>query len=123
MEVIPDGLVLLQEIVEVPDGLETFINFVSFIYVHICAYISEFGCQMHDKASHARSDDTKTLKREIVHYLPLDWKNEVIMPPILIGGGKTLKSTTRGFHHPYLARLLCPRRQLDEFDIDPKYSD
>ncbi|KAM6493033.1 hypothetical protein JOM56_011167 [Amanita muscaria] len=75
---------------------------------------------MHKKASNARSDDTKALKKEIARYLPYDLKNDVLTPPFPVSDGKLGKSLTRGFYHKVCAQNLCPRRLLDQFDIDPK---
>ena len=79
MELIPNGPRLLEEIVEEKNGLDTFIDFVSLIYAHI---FTDFGLQMHEKASNARSDDTKALKKAIIEYIPLDLTSGAIIPPI-----------------------------------------
>ncbi|KAK2460125.1 hypothetical protein APHAL10511_007858, partial [Amanita phalloides] len=113
MELIPNGPVLLKEIVEERNGLDTFINFMSVIYAHI---FTDFGLQMHQKASNTCSDDTKVLKKAIIEYIPLNLNStsEVIFPCIQA----TIKHN-QGFNHQQTARLLCPRHKLDEFDIDP----
>lgn len=111
MELIPNGPRLLEEIVEEKNGLDTFIDFVSLIYAHI---FTDFGLQMHEKASNARSDDTKALKKAIIEYIPLDLTSGAIIPPIR----PTVKHD-RGFNHQHTARLLCPRLDLDEFNVDP----
>ncbi|KAM6491676.1 hypothetical protein JOM56_012920 [Amanita muscaria] len=100
IQLIPDGLKILEEIAEVEDGIRNFIKY------------------MHKKSTLARSDDTKALKKEIGRYLPYDWENDAIVLPV--ADGKNGKGSTRGFHHSACARNLCPRRLLDEFDMDPK---
>ncbi|KAK2459412.1 hypothetical protein APHAL10511_008567 [Amanita phalloides] len=102
IELIPDGLKILEEIHVVKDGIRLFVRF------------------MHKKASSARADDTKALKKDITRYMPYDPANNVITPPLPICDGKYGKSTTRGFNHQACAWALCPQCLLDDFDIDPK---
>ncbi|KAK2461361.1 hypothetical protein APHAL10511_006623 [Amanita phalloides] len=102
IELIPDGLQILEEIHAVKDGIQLFTKF------------------MHKKASASHSDDTKALKKDIARYLLYNPANNIIMPLLPISDGKYGTSTTRGFNHLACAQSLCPRCLLDEFDIDPK---
>ncbi|TFY51238.1 hypothetical protein EVJ58_g10673 [Rhodofomes roseus] len=61
--------------------------------------------------SAARTDDISRLKYEALVHLPLV---EGIDPP-----GPKLSKTSRGWHCPATARMLCPRTMRDEFDADP----
>jgi hypothetical protein len=72
--------------------------------------------QMVDAAKGARSDDTGGLKMKVVLYIAFNPKQDPCIPPIT---NKKSKSD-RGFNHPMIARLLCPRRLLDQYDMDPE---
>ncbi|KAI6116785.1 hypothetical protein EDD16DRAFT_1727213 [Pisolithus croceorrhizus] len=63
--------------------------------------------------SNQRSTDLGSIKHAGLTYMLHD--GEAFNP--LIGKGED--KTTRGFNHPQIARLLCPRKKLDSFDEDP----
>jgi hypothetical protein len=71
---------------------------------------------MVDAAKGARSDDTGGLKMKAVLYIPLNPKQDPCIPPITNEKSKS----DRGFNHPMIARLLCPRKLLDQYDMDPE---
>jgi len=60
---------------------------------------------MNEKISGARSDDSGSLRDDALNYLIWD-TDERLNPPI---AKKMPKSGTRGFNHPQLGYLLCPR--------------
>ena len=60
------------------------------------------------KARNQRSSDTGELKEKIVSYFA--------QPPPRPTDGT---SPSRGFNCATYARLLCPRRRLEDFDRDP----
>jgi hypothetical protein len=72
--------------------------------------------QMVDAAKGARSDDTGGLKMKAVLYIPLNPKQDPCIPPITNEKSKS----DRGFNHAMVARLLCPRKLLDQYDTDPE---
>jgi hypothetical protein len=45
-----------------------------------------------------------------------DFEQDALTPPI----PKSNMKSGRGFNHPVIAQMLCPRAQLDEFDEDPQ---
>ncbi|TFK38280.1 hypothetical protein BDQ12DRAFT_723616 [Crucibulum laeve] len=71
--------------------------------------------QLSSAAATARQEDTAALKNRILGYIHLDMLNGVLKPPLTSAHAKSL----RGFNHPEIARLLCPIKQLGEFDADP----
>ena len=71
---------------------------------------------MTDAAKGARSDDTGGLKMKAVLYIPLNPKQDACVPPITNEKSKS----DRGFAHPMISCLLCPRRLLGEFHLDPE---
>jgi hypothetical protein len=71
---------------------------------------------MVDAAKGARSDDTGGLKMKAVLYIPLKPKLDTCIPPITNEKSKS----DRGFNHPMISRLLCPRKLLDQYDTDPE---
>lgn len=73
-------------------------------------------CQMENAANSARCDDTGSLKHNGLQYLLKDPAKDTFDPPILKTHGKAV----RGWNHPATARLLCPARDIVEFDEDPK---
>lgn len=66
---------------------------------------------MTEKAQSQRSSDSSDLKDKILHYLP----EQPGLAPVI----SRLKSVMRGFNSPIFARLLVPRRMLDEFNQNP----
>jgi hypothetical protein len=84
----------------------------------ICAYMHLFltFCQMENAANSARCDDTGSLKHNGLQYLLRDPAKDRFDPPILKTHGKAV----RGWNHPLTARLLCPARDIIEFDEDPE---
>ncbi|KAI0059026.1 hypothetical protein BV25DRAFT_1918739 [Artomyces pyxidatus] len=68
---------------------------------------------MQAAANNARSVDTSLLKKSV---------QELIALPESLGPCKiqpTLKKSERGGNHPQLARLICPIKDLADFDQDP----
>ena len=44
-----------------------------------------------------------------------DFEQDTLTPPI----PKSKMKSDHGFNHPVIARMLCPRAVLNEFDEDP----
>ncbi|KAG6906098.1 hypothetical protein DXG01_015939 [Tephrocybe rancida] len=63
----------------------------------------------------AKTDDTSSLKKDIIKYL-MEKTDEEIKPRIPTGGLKVY----RGFTNPVTARHLCPSKMLQKFDADPE---
>ncbi|KAI6140298.1 hypothetical protein BKA82DRAFT_29253 [Pisolithus tinctorius] len=62
------------------------------------------------------SMDLGSVKHAGLAYIPLDMHGTFALnPPLLKGEDKS----DRGFNHPQLAELLCPRKKLDLFKKDP----
>ncbi|KAF7761689.1 hypothetical protein Agabi119p4_9681 [Agaricus bisporus var. burnettii] len=75
----------------------------------------EIFCTWMDKwADDARNEDTSSLKKNAMKYLPLDPFKTPVMPPIPTSGKEL-----RGFNHVMTARLLTPMKDIAEFDNDP----
>jgi hypothetical protein len=72
--------------------------------------------QLNNAASGARADDTASLLHAGLDYVEMETLTGQLLPHIQ---AKALKCESRGFHHPVLARLLCPAKWLAEFDADP----
>jgi hypothetical protein len=72
---------------------------------------------MESAANAARCDDTGSLKHTGLQYMLNDPTKDRFDPPILKSHSKAL----RGWNHPQTARLLCPARDIAEFDVDPQY--
>lgn len=72
---------------------------------------------MESAANAARCDDTGSLKHTGLQYMLSDPAKDRFDPPILKSHSKAL----RGWNHPQTARLLCPARDITEFDMDPQY--
>jgi hypothetical protein len=72
---------------------------------------------MVDAGKGARADDTGGLKMKAAMYIPLNPRQEACFPPITNEKSKS----NRGFNHPMIARLLCPRKLLDQYDMNPEY--
>lgn len=70
---------------------------------------------MENAANSARCDDTGSLKHNGLQYLLKDPAKDRFDPPILKTHGKAV----RGWNHTTTARLLCPARDILEFDEDP----
>ena len=66
--------------------------------------------------SDGRSLDLASVKHKGMKYVPLDMTNkaDALDPPIPEVEDKSM----RGIFHPELARFLCPRRDLEEYDED-----
>jgi hypothetical protein len=73
--------------------------------------------QMTRWSKEARHEDTSSLKTWSIDYLPCRPEIDVIEPPLTRTQGKSV----RGFNHPATARLLCPFKDLEEFDKNPQY--
>ena len=71
---------------------------------------------MENASSAARCDDTGSLKHTGLQYLLADQRKDHFDPPILKAHGKA----ARGWNHRDTARLLCPARDIVEFDADPQ---
>lgn len=69
--------------------------------------------------SEARSTDLSSVKHKGMKYVPENMHNNAyaLDPAIPEVEDKSM----RGIYHPQLARLLCPRRDLEEFDEDPDW--
>lgn len=63
--------------------------------------------------SDQRSTDLGSVKHAGLGYLLPDGKS--LEPSITKSEDKSM----RGFNHPQIARMLCPRKKLDVFDEDP----
>ncbi|KZP02808.1 hypothetical protein FIBSPDRAFT_864614, partial [Athelia psychrophila] len=74
---------------------------------------------MESQAKEVRTTDSGNLKHDIVGYLPKRLFVDLVNPPI----PKALSKANRGFNHPQIARMLCPRDRLDAFDSDPTMID
>ena len=68
--------------------------------------------------SDQRSMDLGVVKHACLTYVPLDMqdKDQALVPSI----PKTEDKSSRGFNHPQIARILCPRKRLSEFNTDPE---
>lgn len=95
----------LEKLVEVVRLL-----FILYAYIHLTARI-----KMESQAKEVRTTDSGNLKHDIVGYLPKRLFVDLVNPPI----PKALSKANRGFNHPQIARMLCPRDHLDAFDSDP----
>jgi hypothetical protein len=71
---------------------------------------------MENAANSARCDDTGSLKHNGLQYLLKEPAKDRFDPPILKTHGKAV----RGWNHTTTARLLCPARDILEFDEDPQ---
>jgi hypothetical protein len=70
---------------------------------------------MQSVINRTRSDDASHLRSVIGLYAAPTPEKKVIDPPVQPRGPKD----RLGFHHPELARLLCPVRHLQEMLEDP----
>ena len=66
--------------------------------------------QMSKAAGNARSDDCGSLRYAATNYV-MDDPNTPLQPTI----PKQRNKADRGFNHPILAELLCPRSILDKY--------
>ncbi|KAG9314877.1 hypothetical protein JVU11DRAFT_3978 [Chiua virens] len=68
--------------------------------------------------SEGRSTDLASVKHKGMKYVPenMNSVSDTLDPPIPEVESKSM----RGVFHPQLARFLCPRRDLEEFDQDPE---
>ena len=69
--------------------------------------------------SDGRSTDLASVKHKGMKYVPenMNSKSDALDPPIPEVEDKSM----RGIFHPQLARFLCPRRDLEEYDEDPEW--
>lgn len=82
--------------------------------------LERFISEMHEATIGARSDDCGSLKHEALQdYVPSDPSDPscALIPPL----PKQKLKDDRGFNHPMLAALLCPRRELELFEVDPDF--
>ena len=86
-----------------------------FLWAHICVLI--YIWQLNNAAGQACADDTSSLLQSGLEYVALDVVGGQLIPKISVVSSKC---EARGWHHPVLARLLCPVKWLTEFDADPK---
>ncbi|KIJ07065.1 hypothetical protein PAXINDRAFT_158542 [Paxillus involutus ATCC 200175] len=68
--------------------------------------------------SDGRSADLNSIKHKGLKYVLHDMhsKAEALDPSI----PEVMDKSTRGIYHPMLARFMCPRTKLDQFDQDPE---
>ncbi|KAG2123251.1 hypothetical protein DEU56DRAFT_917560 [Suillus clintonianus] len=69
---------------------------------------------IHSSMSSQRSDDFSSLKYSMLEYILANRSTDTLQPPI----PKSSCKSNRGVNHPRLARELCPKKWLDEFDKD-----
>ncbi|KAA1471035.1 hypothetical protein DENSPDRAFT_836974 [Dentipellis sp. KUC8613] len=77
--------------------------------------LSVFLKRITQAANSARTDDAGSLRYVGLNYVPRELHKDALIPPI----PKQATKADRGFNHPMLARLLCPRKLLEQFDEDP----
>ncbi|KAF9219385.1 hypothetical protein BS17DRAFT_821754 [Gyrodon lividus] len=63
-----------------------------------------------------RSDDFSSMKQDGLAYILANMESETITPKVSKGESKA----NCGFNHPQIARALCPRKHLEDFDADPE---
>ena len=64
----------------------------------------------------AKRDDIGSLRSAVIQMIPLSVPAQFWTEPI----SPSIRSkVVRGFNHPATGRLLCPRAQRDEFDVNP----
>ena len=80
-------------------------------YIWICLIFH--GWQIAHGMSDQRSTDLGSIKHAGLTYLHPN--HEPLVPPI----NKKADKSDRGFNHPQIARMLCPRNTLDAFDLNP----
>lgn len=66
-------------------------------------------------ADGARNEDTATLKKAIVGYIPLDPSTTAVLPPL-----PDTKKEKRGFNHPMCGRLISPQAAVVKMKGDAK---
>lgn len=66
-------------------------------------------------SSQAHSDDTSALKLSCIPWIQEDLTTP-LEPPL-----QTDSKAGRGFHHPVLAKMLCPGSKQKELVEDPEY--
>ncbi|THU98291.1 hypothetical protein K435DRAFT_777564 [Dendrothele bispora CBS 962.96] len=79
--------------------------------------LEHFVVWLESQASQGRNADTTLLKSRITWYMLEDPSVDVLTPPIPLG---QQSKSTRGFNHPYIAALLCPRKYRAKFLADPE---
>jgi hypothetical protein len=72
---------------------------------------------MESAANVAHCNDMGSLKHTGLQYMLNDPTKDRFNPPILKSHSKALQ----GWNHPQTACLLCPARDIAEFDVDPQY--
>lgn len=82
-----------------------------------CAYmLLKIRLQVTEHAQATRTSDSGKIKPKIIGYLGRNINVDLIQPPIPAIASKAM----RGFNHPMIARMLCPRHLRDKFDANPK---
>ncbi|KZP19906.1 hypothetical protein FIBSPDRAFT_954973 [Athelia psychrophila] len=76
--------------------------------------------QIDEKAKEVRTSDSGALKHSIVPLLPKNLTTDAVLPPI---PPKSSSKANRGYNHPQIARMLCPRDRLVDFDSDASVID
>ncbi|KAG2004884.1 hypothetical protein CC2G_003392 [Coprinopsis cinerea AmutBmut pab1-1] len=71
--------------------------------------------EMRDQANSGRNDDSKSLKSDIIAYIPLDPNIDHVNPPIVKGSSKAM----RGYNHDVTGGLLVPLELFDEWQKNP----
>ncbi|KAG1857769.1 hypothetical protein F4604DRAFT_1931249 [Suillus subluteus] len=97
-KLIPNFSNLIMKLKREPDSLTSFLK------------------SMESAANAAHCDDMGSLKHTGLQYMLNDPTKDRFDPPIL----KSHSQALRGWNHPQTARLLCPARDIAEFDVDPQ---
>ncbi|KAG2086775.1 hypothetical protein BD769DRAFT_1681033 [Suillus cothurnatus] len=85
-------------------------NLDDLSYDELKPYITAISSSM----SSQRSDDFSSLKYSMLEYILANRSTDTLQPPI----PKSSCKSNRGVNHPRLARELCPKKWLNEFDED-----
>ncbi|KAG1801428.1 uncharacterized protein HD556DRAFT_1304535 [Suillus plorans] len=85
-------------------------NLDDLSYDELKPYITAISSSM----SSQRSDDFSSLKYSMLEYILANCSTDTLQPPI----PKSSCKSNRGVNHPRLARELCPKKWLNEFDDD-----
>ncbi|KAG7094350.1 hypothetical protein E1B28_007950 [Marasmius oreades] len=79
--------------------------------------VDELAKLLDRSSSDERTQDTRDLKENALHYLQLALGIDSFNPPI---NPHATKSLTRGLNHPQIARVVIPAAMVAEFDADQK---
>ncbi|KAI6143596.1 hypothetical protein BKA82DRAFT_9216 [Pisolithus tinctorius] len=99
-------------------------NFISHIdngselvsgFEHERDSLSTFIDELVASAARSQTNDTGSLKWDMLTYMLEDPTTQSVKPPIQKGDPKS----THGWNHPLTARNLCPIVHLEEFDRNP----